>query len=270
MTSNSTISAALLSRIAADLALAAERRAPIEPPSAAHPELTVADAYAIQELNVQRSAAAGDPVVGHKVGLTSAAMQQQLGVDQPDFGVITGSMVVESGDVLDLRALIAPRVEAEFAFRIGADLPASPSPDEVLAAVDGVAVALEIIDSRVVDWRIDLVDTVADNASSARIVCGPMRDATRDLLDGLPDVVVALDRDGTQIGAGPGSAVLGDPMSAVHWLASAIGAFGRSFRAGDVVLAGAVAASVPLEPGVRFCARADGFGPAEFTTDAGK
>lgn len=233
-------------------------RTPIAPLSQTRPGLTVEDAYLIQRANIQRRVDAGERIAGRKIGLTSLAMQRQLGVDQPDFGAITDRMVLANAGTFDVSALIAPRVEAEFAFRIGRDLPVSPSPGELDAAIDGVAVALEIIDSRVADWKITLTDTIADNASSARIVHGDFVTATPRLLQELPDTVITFLRDEEETGSGPGSAVLGDPRVALHWLAKAIGAHGDRLVSGDVVLAGAVAAAAPLTPGSRWTAHADG------------
>ncbi|MBB6389821.1 2-keto-4-pentenoate hydratase [Microbacterium thalassium] len=254
-------------RILADELREAERlRRPIPTPSATNAALTVGDAYEIQRFNIGVREAAGERRVGRKIGLTSLAMQQQLGVDSPDFGVITDAMVVPDGGELDAAALIAPRVEAEFAFRIGRDLHPSPSAEELADAVDGVAVALEIIDSRVADWKIGLVDTVADNASSARIVTGGFVAPTRSLLAALPEAIVTMRRDGEQVAAGPGSAVLGDPLVSLRWLADAIGAFGDAFQAGDVVLAGAVDRAAPLAPGQSWEASAEGFPAVAFRT----
>lgn len=241
-------------------------RVPIAPPATTYPDLTVDDAYRIQKVNIRRRVKAGERVVGHKVGLTSEAMQRQLGVDQPDFGVITDAMVIGDGGKFAVDALIVPRVEAEFAFRIGRDLPPSPTLDELTDAVDGVALALEIIDSRVADWKIGLIDTIADNASSARIVHGEFVLPLGSRLTALPDTVITLDRDGEPVGAGPGSAVLGGPLLSLHWLATTIGAYGDGFAAGEVVLAGAVAAAVPLTPDATWSAHAPGFPPVTLTT----
>lgn len=240
-------------------------RVAIAPPTTTHPSLTLDDAYEVQRINVGRRIAEGQRIAGRKVGLTSEAMQQQLGVDQPDFGIITDTMVVPEGSSLPIGTLIAPRVEAEFAFRIGRTLAPSPTIDEVKAAIDGVSVALEIIDSRVADWRIGLADTIADNASSARIVCGEFIRAD-EVLPALASTEIVLDRDGEVVAMGPGSAVLGDPLVSLHWLGRAIGAYGDVFEAGQVVLAGAVAAAVSLDAGRVWSARADGFPPVTFTS----
>ncbi|MBL0887415.1 2-keto-4-pentenoate hydratase [Myceligenerans indicum] len=242
---------------------------PIERPSATtHPGLRLDEAYAVQRAVVARRVASGERVVGHKVGLTSRAMQSQLGVSEPDFGTLTDAMVVPDGGRIDTEALLAPRIEPEFAFRVGAPLVTSPSMGEVREAITDVALAVEVIDSRVRDWRIGLVDTVADNASSACLAVGRWRRATAEVLSRIPDTVVTLGRDGQEVAAGPGSAVLGGPVAAVHWLATAIGRHGRAFAPGDVVLAGAVAAAVPLTPGTRWEAAAEGFGPVAVTAAA--
>lgn len=261
MTISTERGAAELQRLADALHEAEQSLSPISPPTSLIPGLTVDDAYRVQRSNLQRRLVAGERIVGRKVGLTSLAMQRQLGVDQPDFGTITDRMVIPDGGVVDMATLIAPKVEAEFAFRVGSDVALGAGRDDLVTAIDGVAVALEIIDSRVQDWRITLPDTVADNASSARMVYGGFRAATPGLLAGLPSQKIQLDRDGVSVAVGPGSAVLGDPLVSLGWLLTAIGAYGDDFRAGDVVLAGAVAASVPLTAGSAWTARASGFPP---------
>ncbi len=238
------------------------RHVGIEPLTNRYPDLSVSDAYAVQRVNIERRLARGERLVGRKIGLTSLAMQQQLGVNQPDYGAITDAMVIPSGGVVDPGILVKPRLEAEFAFEIATDLPVSPTFAELVEAVSGVAVAMEVIDSRVVDWRITLPDTVADNASMARVVWGEFLTATPTLLGALPGLVVALSRDDVEVCSGPGSAVLGDPLESLHWLAQALGAQGDSFKAGDRVLAGAVAAAVDLAPGSAWRVQAEGFTPA--------
>ncbi len=263
-----TLSSIDRTRIAGDLRQAESSGHPIPPPSQTTAGLGVDDAYRIQRENLEQRLAAGERRVGHKIGLTSLAIQQQLGVDQPDFGYLTDQMIIENDGSLAVDSLIAPRVEAEFAFRIGKSLPASPSRHELRDAIDGVAVALEVIDSRVADWKITLVDTIADNASSARMVHAAFRPATPDLLDSLPSSVIELDQDGVVQVSGPGSAVMGDPIDSLLWLAQAIGNFGDAFRAGDVVIAGAVAAAISLGAGVSFGASCSGFDTVRLhTTD---
>lgn len=253
---------------AAALRLAESSRLGIDPLTGRYPGLTLEGAYGIQRVNLGRRLSRGERLVGRKIGLTSLAIQQQLGVDSPDYGAITDAMEVAGGGEFDPAHLIQPRIEAEFAFEIGSDLPASPSYDELVAAVRGVAAAMEIIDSRIADWRITLLDTVADNASMARVVWGEFVPATPALLAELPDSVITLLCDDEEVCSGPGSAVLGDPLVSLHWLAGALGAQGDRFRAGDRVLAGAVAAAVDFTPGAHWTVHAEGLPAASLTSTA--
>jgi 2-keto-4-pentenoate hydratase len=233
----------------ADALWAAEQdRAPIAPPSEADGSLTVEGAYAIQAINVARRTESGARVLGRKVGLTSRAMQEMLGVDEPDFGVLMDDMFVEEGDDVELGSLILPRVEAEMAFLLERDL-AGPgvTAAQVAGAVAGVLPALEIIDSRIADWRITLVDTVADNASSARVVLGGRVTPVADL--DLRLVGMAVTRNGVLADTGAGAAVLGNPLRCVAWLANKVGEFGETLHAGDVVLAGALHRAFPVGSG---------------------
>lgn len=258
-----------LETLADELWQAQLSREPIPQPSTGnYPDLDIEGAYAVQTRNLQRRISAGEVVVGRKIGLTSRAMQQQLGVDQPDYGAITDRMVIANGGEVDLSELIAPRVEPEFAFRIGRELSESPTLEEVRGGVDAVAVSAEIIDSRVSDWMIGLVDTIADNASSARIVVGPWQPATPERLAATIDTTIALERDGEVIDSGAGAEVLGDPIVALHWLASAIGKFGNVLKPGDTVLAGAVTGAVTLTAGSTWSVTAPGYEPARFTTSS--
>jgi 2-oxopent-4-enoate hydratase len=238
-----------LTDLAARLRVAEDDRVPIPPLTEEVPELTVADAYRIQQLNVHRRKEEGGLVRGRKVGLTSLAMQQQLGVDEPDFGAIFADMVVEEGDPVPVSELIQPRIEAEIAFVMETELqgPGVSSAD-ALRAVAGALPALEIIDSRVADWKIKLPDTIADNASSARIVCGGRLTPLDDL--DLRTIGTVLSVDGAVAATGAGAAVLGNPIRCVAWLANKLGEFGVPLRPGDLVLAGALHAALPVAAGV--------------------
>jgi 2-keto-4-pentenoate hydratase len=237
--------------LAARLLEAERTGVPIGPLTEAHPDLSLADAYAIQQRGRALRVEGAARLVGHKVGLTSQAMQDLLGVDQPDFGYLTDAMVRESGAALPSAGLIAPRVEAEIAFRIGADL-SGPGVDRdaVLAATTDVAPCLEVVDSRVADWRIRLADTVADNASSGLAVFG----AFRPLAD-LDLAAITMTMDVTTPGGvavsstGRGSAVLGHPADAVAWLVRTLAPFGEGLHAGEVVIPGAMAAAVNVSAG---------------------
>jgi 2-keto-4-pentenoate hydratase len=227
---------------------------PIAPLTERYPDLVLSDAYAIQTINIDRRVAAGQRVIGRKVGLTSRPMQELLGVDEPDFGVLTDEMMVEDGDLIALERLNQPRVEAELAFVMERDL-AGPgiSTGVALAAIAGALPAVEIVDSRVADWKIKLVDTVADNASSGLLVVGGRMRPVADL--DLRLLGVAVTRHGELIDTGAGAAALGNPARCVAWLANKLGEFGAGLRAGDIVLPGAVHKMVPVQPGDVF--RAD-------------
>lgn len=252
----------------ADALLAAETtREPIEALTAERPELTVEDAYAIQQVNTARKLATGRRIVGRKVGLTSLAMQQQLGVNQPDYGAITDDMLVQAPATVDLSALINSRVEGEFAFRVGSAVPAgSYTVEQLREIVDEVYVSMEIIDSRIANWKIKLADTIADNASSARLVVGEGAAATPELLDALPTTSLSLERNGEVVASGAGREVLGDPILGALWVVNRLGELGEDLQAGEIILAGAVHASVPLESGVTWSVSAPGFASASITT----
>jgi 2-keto-4-pentenoate hydratase len=238
----------LLTELAEQLREAERTRRPMPALTATHPALSVQDAYRIQQLGVAARTDAGGLVRGRKVGLTSLAMQRQLGVDEPDFGALLGDMLVEEGDPISAGELIQPRIEAEIAFVMEHELrgPGVTSTD-ALRAVAGALPALEIIDSRIADWDIKLVDTVADNASSARVVCAGRLTPLREL--DLRLIGVALSLNGAVAATGAGAAVLGNPIRCVAWLANKLGEFGVALREGDVVLAGALHASLPVTAG---------------------
>lgn len=207
----------------------------------------VALAYRVQaELN-RRRRRAGAQVVGRKIGLTSPAVQQQLGVDQPDFGVLFEDMwFLDRGNV-PIGALLQPKVEAEVAFHLVADLDGDLDPDTIRAAVGSAVAALEIVDSRVADWDISIVDTVADNGSSALFVLGSDRVSLADVEP--RDVEMTMTIDGAEVSSGNGAACLGDPLTALTWLARTAKEFGDPLRAGQVVLSGALGPMAPVAPG---------------------
>jgi 2-keto-4-pentenoate hydratase len=211
------------------------------------PGLTLEDAYCVQWYGAALRVREGALVLGHKVGLTSEAMQEQAGIDQPDSGILLDSMAVVTTGVLRTSELLSPRVEAEIAFRLGSDLHgADVEEDDARAAVAEVLLALEVIDSRFVLQGITLEDSVADNAACARFVLGgavpiPTWDLRAEEL--------AVSVGGTAVALGEGRAILGDPIRSIVWLARRLAAFGAGLKTGDVVLAGAVHASIPLSPG---------------------
>jgi len=209
-----------------------------------HPELTIDDAYAVSLGFLKRRLADGEKVVGKKIGVTSKAVQDMLGVHQPDFGFLTDWMHV-TGDIdIDAKALIAPRAEAEIAFILKDSLngPGVTAAD-VVAATESIAPCFEIVDSRIEDWKIGIVDTVSDNASCGVYVIGEARADPREL--DLPSLHVTVTKNGEPLSEGYGHAVQGDPAQAVAWLANTLGAYGVTLDAGDVILSGSL---VPLAP----------------------
>jgi 2-keto-4-pentenoate hydratase len=245
---------ATLALLASELYDALSSGQPVAPLTARGVDLSVDDAYAIQQINTDRRLAEGRRLAGWKIGLTSAAMQTQLGVDSPDSGVLLDDMLLPDGATLSVRALIAPRIEAEIAVQLDSEL-AGPglSPEDVGKRVSALVPALEIIDSRVADWKIALADTVADNASSALAVAGvPVAGIAAGTLK---DEAVELLVDGQVVAGGTGAALLGDPLRALAWLANRLGPLGQVIPAGQLVLAGSVHAAVRLEPGHDYTAR---------------
>jgi 2-keto-4-pentenoate hydratase len=232
----------------------AERlRAPIAPLSETYPGLTPQQAYAIQNVLVEMKGGAGTRLIGHKIGLTSLAMQQQLGVDQPDYGVLLDSMVVPSDSTLPRSDFIAPRIEPEIAFWLDRDVRGpGVTTEDVLAATRAVCAALELVDSRIANWRIKLVDTIADNASSARVIFSE-RTLPPQELDLVSERVTLL-RDDEVVGSGYGAAVLGHPAAAVAWLANKLAEFGVGLQAGQLVLPGAMCAAATVVAGATYCA----------------
>jgi 2-keto-4-pentenoate hydratase len=223
-------------------------RQPIAPLTGRDLDLTIDDAYAIQTHNIERRRAAGAKVGGRKIGLTSRGMQEMLGVNEPDYGVLLDDMFVEDGDEIDITTMLQPRIEAELAFVMQTDL-AGPgiTTGRALAAIAGVLPAVEIVDSRIADWKIKLIDTVADNASSGRVVVGGRMRKVNEVDLRLIGMVIS--RNGEVIDTGAGAAALGNPARCVAWLANKLGTFGDSLRAGDVVLPGAVHRMVAVRPG---------------------
>ncbi len=233
----------------AQLLAAAERDgAPIEPISDAHPNLDVADAYEIQLLNIRRRVEGGSVVRGHKVGLSAKVMQRMFGVDEPDYGHLLHEMFVYEGEAVPTVELCAPRVEVEIGFVLGAPL-AGPgvTAADVVRATDHIVPAIEIIDSRIRDWNIKLVDTIADNASASRVVLGANPTLLRDVDVRLIGAV--LRHNGEVAETGCAAAVLGNPVTAVAWLANKVASFGVELKAGDVVLPGSCTRALDVSPG---------------------
>jgi 2-keto-4-pentenoate hydratase len=229
-------------------------RRPIPPLVTDFPAIDVVDSYEIQLHNIRRR---GRKVLGHKVGLSSLAMQKMMGVDEPDYGHLLDDMLVESP--VDASRYCYPRVEVEVAFILGADLPGEGCTEaDVLAATEAVAPSIELIDSRIADWKISLPDTIADNASSAGFILGPERVRPADV--DLRAIDVRLWRDSQLVAEGRSDAVLGNPVTAVAWLAGKVAAFGVRLRAGHVIMPGSCTRAIDARPGDGFRAEFTGLG----------
>ena len=226
----------IIVRCADALYQAETTRRPIQPLTRAHADLSVADAYRVQQFNVERRLSTGQRIVGHKIGLTARAMQEKFGVNEPDYGHLLDAMVLES-KVLDLGTLVDPQIEVEPAFFLGRRLKGpGVTAAEVMAATEYVSVCFEIIDSRFVDWKVRLQDTVADNGSSARVALGAKRVKPASLV--LDRLDTELELDGRVVERGNTGDILGHPANGVAWLANYVGAFGVALEAGHIVLPG--------------------------------
>jgi len=235
-------------------------RVPIPPFTDDDPSLGMADGYAIQRELIELLLADGDRIVGHKVGLTSKPMQKMVGVDSPDYGPVLASTIYRDGDTIPASRFIAPKIEAEIVFVIGERLEGpGVTVTQAHAAIAGAVAAMEIVDSRIADWRIKLADTVAALASngamatSSRIV--PITDIDTRLIG------MTLTRNGELIDTGAGAAALGDPVAVVAWLANVLGGDGVALEPGHLIMTGALHAAVPMTPGDVFRAEFDRLGP---------
>lgn len=268
MTQTSTSNETAVAAAAARLARAAETGVPCPPVRDLIGRDDVATAYAVQQLLTARRIESGARVVGRKIGLTSPAVQQQLGVDRPDFGVLFDDMAYRGGDAIPADLVLQSRIEAEVAFVLGADLADGPlDAAQVRQATEYVAAALEVCGSRIENWDISFADTVADNASAGAFVLGPAR---RTLVEVSPvEVEMSMAIDGQQVSTGSGAACLGDPVQAVVWLARTAMELGQPLRAGDVVLSGALGPMCPVVAGNVITATLTGLGAVTVTVSEG-
>jgi 2-keto-4-pentenoate hydratase len=234
-------------------------RTPIAPLTDDNPSLDMAGGYAVQRELVAMLVGDGDRVVGYKAGLTSVPMQRMFGVDTPDYGPVLASTLYRDGDRLHREQFIAPKVEAEIVFRLGARLTGpGVTLDMAAGAISDVMAGLEIVDSRIVDWRIKLGDTIADLASNGAVVLGTRTVPARDVDARLIGMVFS--RNGELVATGAGAAALGDPVAVVAWLANALGEHGVTLDAGHLIMTGALHAAVAMESGDRFVAEFDRLG----------
>lgn len=234
-------------------------RVPIAPLTDEDPTLGMAEGYAVQRELLAMLLAEGDRIIGYKAGLTSLPMQRQFGVDTPDYGPVLASTQYADGDRIPLEEFIAPKIEAEVVFRLGSRL-AGPgvTAESAAAAVTEVMAGLEIVDSRIKDWRIQLGDTIADLASTGAVVLGE-RAVDPSRVD--PRLLgMVFSRNDEVIATGAGAAALGDPFAVVAWLANTLGAHGVSLEPGHLIMTGALHAAVTMEPGDTFVAEFDRLG----------
>lgn len=243
-----------IEKLSNNLRKAESEKKGVEPLTELDSNISIEEAYKIQMLTIQNKIKAGQKIVGKKIGLTSVAMQKLLGVDQPDYGHLLDGMAIENYGVITRDKVLQPKVEAEIAFVLKKDL-IGPSVTvmDVIQATDYVIPSLEIVDSRVADWKIQLQDTIADNASSGLYVLGgkPM---LIDQVD-LAQIGMVLYKNGEIMNTGVGAAALGHPAVCVAWLANQLHQFGHHLKAGEVILSGALSAAIDAKPGDFFHAR---------------
>ncbi|CCQ72612.1 2-keto-4-pentenoate hydratase [Magnetospira sp. QH-2] len=236
-----------------------ESGTPTEPVRDLIGETDLEAAYAVQEINTRKWLAQGRRLVGRKIGLTSKVVQTQLGVDQPDYGMLFADMDIPDGEDIPLARCFQPKVEAEVAFVVGDDLNSDQlTMADILSSLDYALAAIEVVGSRVADWNIRIADTVADNASSGLYILGQQPVALGDFDPRLCGM--AMFKGGEPMSVGAGAACLGSPLNATLWLAKVMAKAGRPLLAGDVVLSGALGPMVAANPGDVFEARIEGLG----------
>jgi 2-oxo-3-hexenedioate decarboxylase len=248
--------------IAEQLAAAERDRRAIKPFTDAHPDLDVETAYRAQEAFVASKLAAGERLVGAKLGLTSKVKQREMGVDQPLYGLVTSSMLAPFGEPLDTTAFIHPRVEPEIAFLLGRDVPAPATVTSVLAATEAVFAAVDVLDSRYENFRFRLPDVIADNASAGAFLLGPRSRSASEVVD-LRLLGCVLRVGGEVVATAAGAGTMGHPAAAVAWLANRLAERDEVLRAGWLVFSGGLTAPVPITPGVVVTAEFDGLGSVE-------
>ena len=240
--------------LAEHLASAWDKGEGVQPVTVLNPDLTVDDAYQVQLHTIEESVKGGQRITGKKIGLTSKAMQDMLGVGEPDYGHLLDQMHVENGGVISSSQVLQPKVEGEIAFILKNDLVGpNVTTMDVLAATEAVLPALEIVDSRIKDWKITLADTVADNASSGLYVLGDKPVKLTDI--DVKQIGMTLYKNNELQNTGVGAAALGDPAKCVAWLANKLSTYGITLKAGEVILSGALSAAIEGEAGDTFYAK---------------
>lgn len=244
---------------AARLRTAEQSKIPGAPIRSLIGDTSVEEAYAVQFINTDLRVQQGARIVGKKIGLTSKKVQAQLGVDQPDFGVLFDDMQVKSGGTLPFADLMQPKAEAEIAFVLKKDLPqADCTLEEVAGAIDYGVAAIEIVGSRIAHWDIKITDTIADNAAASHFVLGTVQKSLEDI--DLVGCEMQLFQNDVLVSEGSGAACLGSPLVAAHWLAQKMASLKLPLQAGDIILSGALGPMVTLRPGDRLLATVEGLG----------
>lgn len=250
-----------IQKIGQQLHNALQSREAIAPLTDSHPDMTLEQAYAVQLAMIQPRIDAGAKVIGKKIGVTSQVVMNMLKVNQPDFGHLLSDMLFTDGAAIAASTLIAPKAEGEIAFLLKEDLQGpGVTVADVLRATASVMPCFEIVDSRIRDWKIQIQDTVADNASAAAFVLGDGAVDPRDV--DLACVGMTLEKNGEIVATGAGAAALGHPANAVAWLANTLGHLGIGLKAGEVILSGSLAAMVPVQAGDQLRISLGGIGSA--------
>lgn len=249
----------LISELGDELYRALTSVSGIDPLTSRFPDMTVEDAYRVQQHLIARRLENGERVIGKKIGVTSQAVMNLLKVSQPDFGMLTDRMVLNQGECIDISTLIQPKAEGEIAFVLKEDL-AGPgvTVTDVLRATEGVMACFEIVDSRIRDWQIKIQDTVADNASCGVFVLGDQLIDPRQV--DLVTCGMVLEKNGAVVGTGAGGATMSSPANAVAWLANTLGSLGMGLKAGEVILSGALSGMVPVTAGDNLSVTIGGIG----------
>lgn len=241
------------------LAEAEQMKVPIAPIKSTHPQFSVDEAYAVQLENIKKRVEQGQEIVGKKIGLTSKVVQEMLGVSEPDYGHLLSDVVVENRATVDISKLLQPKIEGEIAFVLKQDLVGpNITAQDVITATDYVVLALEIVDSRIENWKITLQDTVADNASASLFVLGNEKTTLDNLY--LLSIHMELYKNDEKLNEGTGAAALGNPATCVAWLANKLSDYGITLKAGEVILSGALSGMVVVEKSDSFTAKFDCLG----------
>lgn len=238
----------LIEKLAKELLQAERERCPIDPITARYSPITIQDAYRIQLETIKMKEKEGCKVVGKKIGLTSMAMQEMFDVREPDYGCILDSLICSEWNTVDTFNLIQPKIEAEIAFVLNEDLKGpGVNVAKVLKATEGIIPALEVIDSRIKNWKIKICDTIADNASIGRVILGARMTAVKDL--DLRLIGLVFKKNGVIASTSSGAAVLGNPAQAVTWLANKLSEYNVSLKQGDLILSGSLIPAVDIKSG---------------------